>query len=63
MHGPGVFHSSTKLIKAPADLKGKKVRGPTRLVTKLLSALGATPVGMPLPQIPDALSRGTIDAD
>src|SRR5678816_3679363 len=39
-----------------------KVRGPTRQVTKLLGALGATPVGMPLPQIPDALSKGTIEA-
>ena len=39
-----------------------KVRGPTRQITKLLGALGATPVGMPLPQIPDALSKGTIEA-
>ena len=62
VHGPGMFHSATKLVKAPADLKGMKVRGPTRQVTKLLGALGATPVGMPLPQIPDALSKGTIDA-
>jgi len=62
VHGPGMFHSATKLVKAPADLKGMKVRGPTRQVTKLLGALGATPVGMPLPQIPDALSKGTIEA-
>ena len=61
VHGPGMIHSATKLVKTPADLKGMKVRGPTRQVTKLLSALGATPVGMPLPQIPDALSKGTID--
>ena len=61
VHGPGMFHSATKLVKSPADLKGMKVRGPTRQVTKLLAALGATPVGMPLPQIPDALSKGTID--
>jgi TRAP-type C4-dicarboxylate transport system substrate-binding protein len=61
VHGPGMFHSATKLIKSPADLKGMKVRGPTRQVTKLLAALGATPVGMPLPQIPDALSKGTIE--
>jgi TRAP-type C4-dicarboxylate transport system substrate-binding protein len=39
-----------------------KVRGPTRQVTKLLASLGATPVGMPLPQIPDALSKGTVEA-
>jgi TRAP-type transport system periplasmic protein len=62
VHGPGMFHSATKLIKTHNDLKGMKVRGPTRQVTKLLGALGATPVGMPLPQIPDALSKGTIDA-
>jgi len=62
VHGPGMFHSKDKLIKTPADLKGMKVRGPTRQVTKLLQSIGATPVGMPLPQIPDALSKGTIDA-
>jgi TRAP-type transport system periplasmic protein len=62
VHGPGMFHSVNKLIKTPADLKGMKVRGPTRAVTKMLGSLGATPVGMPLPQIPDALSKGTIDA-
>ncbi len=62
VHGPGVIHSATKLVKTPADLRGMKVRGPTRQVTKLLGTLGATPVGMPLPGIPDALSKGTIDA-
>jgi TRAP-type C4-dicarboxylate transport system substrate-binding protein len=62
VHGPGMFHSVSKQIKSVADLKGMKVRGPTRQVTKLLASVGATPVGMPLPQIPDALSKGTIDA-
>jgi len=62
VHGPGMFHSVSKQIRSAADLKGMKVRGPTRQVTKLLGSLGATPVGMPLPQIPDALSKGTIDA-
>ena len=62
VHGPGMFHSANKLIRSPADLKGLKVRGPTRQVTKLLGSLGATPVGMPLPQIPDALSKGTVEA-
>ncbi|MFT3821568.1 MAG: TRAP transporter substrate-binding protein [Rubrivivax sp.] len=62
VHGPGMFHSAAKPIKSVADLKGMKVRGPTRLVTKMLGSVGATPVGMPLPQIPDALSKGTIEA-
>ena len=62
VHGPGMFHSANKPINKAADLKGLKVRGPTRQVTKLLGALGAIPVGLPLPQIPDALSKGTIEA-
>jgi TRAP-type C4-dicarboxylate transport system substrate-binding protein len=62
VHGPGMFHSATRQVKTAADLKGLKVRGPTRQVTKLLGSLGAIPVGMPLPQIPDALSKGTIEA-
>jgi TRAP-type C4-dicarboxylate transport system substrate-binding protein len=61
VHGPGMFHMASKQIRAPGDLRGQKVRGPTRQVTKLLASLGATPVGMPLPQIPDALSKGTVD--
>ncbi len=61
VHGPGMFHTVAKPIRTAADLRGMKMRGPTRLVTKLLGSLGATPVGMPLPQIPDALSKGTIE--
>jgi TRAP-type transport system periplasmic protein len=61
VHGPGMFHTKDKQIKTAADLKGMKVRGPTRQITKMLGYVGATPVGMPLPQIPDALSKGTID--
>jgi TRAP-type transport system periplasmic protein len=61
VHGPGLFHTVAKQVKSAADLRGMKVRGPTRQVTKLLASLGAIPVGMPLPQIPDALSKGTIE--
>jgi len=62
VHGPGMFHSANKQIRSVADLRGMKVRGPTRQITKMLGAVGATPVGMPLPAITDALSKGTIDA-
>jgi TRAP-type C4-dicarboxylate transport system substrate-binding protein len=61
VHGPGMIHTVKKAIHSPADLRGMKVRGPTRQVTKLLGSLGAIPVGMPLPGIPDALSKGTIE--
>ena len=61
VHGPGVIHTADKAVKSIADMRGMKLRGPTRQVTKLLAVLGATPVGMPLPGIPDALSKGTIN--
>ncbi|OSZ65938.1 TRAP transporter substrate-binding protein [Hydrogenophaga sp. IBVHS2] len=61
VHGPGMFHMRSKQIFRVDDLRGSKVRGPTRQITKMLGYLGATPVGMPLPQIPDALSKGVID--
>ena len=60
VHGPGVIHTADKPVKSVADMKGLKMRAPTRQVTKLMGMLGATPVGMPLPGIPDALSKGTI---
>jgi len=61
VHGPGMFHTADKQIRNVGDLRGMKLRAPTRQVTKLLASVGATPVGMPLPQIPDALSKGTIN--
>jgi TRAP-type transport system periplasmic protein len=62
VHGPGMFHSRGKEITSVGDLRGMKVRGPTRTITRMLGVLGATPVAMPLPQIPDALSKGVVDA-
>jgi len=61
VHGPGVFHMTEKPIKTLSDLKGLKIRAPTRLTTKLISALGAIPVGMPIPSVPEALAKGVID--
>jgi TRAP-type C4-dicarboxylate transport system substrate-binding protein len=60
-HGLNVLHMKSKLITKAADFKGLKVRGPSRKATQILSAVGAIPVGMPLPQIPDSLSKGVID--
>lgn len=61
VHGPGVIHTADKPVRSVGDMRGLKVRAPTRQVTKLVGSLGAIPVGMPLPQIPDALSKGTIN--
>ena len=60
VHGPGVIHSS-KPVTQLSDLQGLKVRAPTRIITGMLGELGATPVGMPVPAITEALSKGVID--
>jgi TRAP-type C4-dicarboxylate transport system substrate-binding protein len=61
VHGDGVFHMVRKPIKTLADLQGLKLRAPTRQTNKLLAALGATPVAMPVPAVGEALSKGVID--
>lgn len=61
VHTPGQIFLSKRAVNSLEDLRGLKLRAPTRQTTKLLGALGATPVGMPVPQVPDALSKGVID--
>ncbi|SHH20686.1 TRAP transporter substrate-binding protein [Marivita hallyeonensis] len=60
VHGPGVIHSADP-IESPEDLNGVKLRAPTRVTTKLFGNLGATTVGMPVPAIPESLSKGVVD--
>jgi len=61
VHGPGVIFTKNKPVTKIEDLRGLKMRGPTATVTKMLANMGATPVGMPVPQVPEALSKGVID--
>ena len=61
VHGPGLIHSKDPITKLE-DMKGMKVRGGSRIVNIMLEQLGATPVGMPVPAISEALSKGVISA-
>ncbi|MEO3431397.1 TRAP transporter substrate-binding protein [Pelagibius sp. CAU 1746] len=61
VHGPGLLHVKGDGVTKLEDMQGLKLRGPTRQANALLSALGATPVGMPVPAMPEALSKGVID--
>ena len=61
VHGPGIIFTREAPITTLADFKGKKLRGPTAQITKMLKNLGATPVPMPVPAVPEALSKGVID--
>ena len=61
VHDNGYIHTVARPVKVLADFKGLKMRAPTRQTNKLLAALGATPVAMPLPALGDALSKGIVD--
>ena len=56
-----VIHTVKRPVLTTADFAGLKLRAATRYTNKVISALGATPVSMPLSTVPDALSKGTID--
>jgi TRAP-type C4-dicarboxylate transport system substrate-binding protein len=60
VHGPGLIHAN-KEIRTPDDMQGMKIRGGSRLANRLLEITGATPIGMPVPAIPEGLSKGVID--
>ena len=56
-----VAMASIEPIEKLEDLKGKKVRA-MGLMNDAMKLLGATPVAMPLPEVYEALERGTLDA-
>ena len=58
-HGPGLFHTKTP-VTGLESLQGMKVRGGSRIINNMLTKLGATPVGMPVPAVTEALSKGVI---
>ena len=60
-HGPGLIHSKNP-VNTLEDMKGLKIRGGSRTINLMLEKLGSTPVGMPVPAVSEALSKGVIDA-
>lgn len=62
MHAHDGFLIATKRpVQKMEDLKGMKIRAAARSGVWMLEALGATGIGLPLNEIPQALSRGVID--
>ncbi len=61
VHDEGFVSTSNKAINRLEDFKGLKIRAASRQSSKLLARLGATPVGMPIPGVADAMTKGTLD--
>lgn len=61
VHPPGQLFNSVRPIAAPDDFKGLKFRTTNTGISDAVKLLGATPVGMPVTQMRDALSKGIVD--
>lgn len=61
VHAGQVLHSKRPIRQAD-DLRGMKIRVPSRIGGWIVEALGATPLGSPVQNIPEMLSKGIVDA-
>jgi len=61
VHDAGYLHTRERPVRVLEDFRGMKLRAPTRQTNKLLAALGATPVSMPVTGLADAMSKGVLD--
>jgi TRAP-type C4-dicarboxylate transport system substrate-binding protein len=60
VHGGALVHASKPIVKLE-DYKGLKIRTPNRGGSVFLRGVGASPVGAPVPEVPQMLSKGVID--
>ena len=58
---PNVIIMRDKQIRTPQDIAGLKIRVAGSVAADVVTALGATPVQMPIPQVYNALQTGLID--
>jgi len=62
IHSPSAFHSRTKKIVVPDDVKGMKVRPADATIANLITQLGGTNVQSSAPEVRDIIERGVADA-
>ena len=60
VHGGALVHASKPITKLE-DYRGLKIRTPNRGGSVFLRGVGANPVGAPVPEVPQMLSKGVID--
>jgi len=56
-----VLYSRVKEVRTLADVKGMKIRVPSRNAGLIVKSWGAVPVSMPVPEIYNAMQTGVID--
>jgi TRAP-type C4-dicarboxylate transport system substrate-binding protein len=62
VHDPGSFHSRTKKIMVPDDIKGMKIRPAHATMAAFVTSLGGTNVQAAAPEVRDVIEKGVADA-
>ncbi|MGB6418453.1 MAG: TRAP transporter substrate-binding protein [Pseudolabrys sp.] len=62
VHDPGAFHSRSKKIVVPEDIKGMKIRPAHATMATFVTMLGGTNVQASAPEVRDVLEKGVADA-
>jgi TRAP-type C4-dicarboxylate transport system substrate-binding protein len=62
IHSPSAFHSRTKKIVVPGDIKGMKIRPADATIANWVTLLGGTNVQSSAPEVRDIIERGVADA-
>jgi TRAP-type C4-dicarboxylate transport system substrate-binding protein len=62
IHSPSAFHSRTKKIVVPDDVKGMKIRPADATIANFVTQLGGTNVQSSAPEARDIIERGVADA-
>ena len=62
IHAPSSFHSRTKKILVPDDVKGMKIRPADATIANFVTLLGGTNVQSSAPEVRDIIERGVADA-
>jgi TRAP-type C4-dicarboxylate transport system substrate-binding protein len=62
IHAPSSFHSSSKKIVVPGDIKGMKIRPADATIANFITLLGGTNVQSAAPEVRDIIERHVADA-
>ena len=60
-HDGNLIHSASKPVRAFDDVAGMKLRTPGRTGAWVIEGMNAEPVGLPVPALPEAMSKGVVD--
>jgi TRAP-type C4-dicarboxylate transport system substrate-binding protein len=58
--GPNVITTRDKLVRVPDDIKGLRLRVPSKMLGEVLTALGASPVFMNITEVYNAVQTGVL---